>query len=76
VIENTETVSNEYQSDVTMLDLDSVDIDSKENNENKPNDDVSDISDEEYGLEVEVSADNEIEFHVKLDKPPPSLVVN
>jgi len=76
VIENTETVSNEYQSDVTMLDLDSVDIDSKENNENKPNDDVSDISDEEYGLEVEVSTDNEIEFHVKLDKPPPSLVVN
>lgn len=74
VIKNNETVSNEYQSDVTMLDLDSVNIVSKENNETKPNDDVSDISDEEYGLEVEVPADNEIEFHVKLDKPPPSLV--
>ncbi len=73
VIENDTTSNSDDQTDVPMLDIESVDMNKKITNKNK-SEEVSDISDEEYGLEVEV-ADNEIEFHVKLDKPPASLVV-
>lgn len=72
VIENDTTSNSDDQTDVPMLDIESVDMNKKITNKNK-SEEVSDISDEEYGLEVEV-ADNEIEFHVKLDKPPASLV--
>ena len=78
-IENTTTTAaaaNENESDVAMLDEDTVDEITNEKTTKIEVNDVSDISDidDEYGLEVE-APDNEIEFHVKLDKPPPSLIV-
>lgn len=51
---------------------DSIEIDNDDNNNNK--DDISDVSEEECGLEVDIP-ENEIEctFSVNLDKMPPTL---
>ncbi len=54
---------------------DSIEIDNDENNNNNNNkDDISDVSEEECGLEVDIP-ENEIEctFSVNLDKMPPTL---
>jgi hypothetical protein len=52
---------------------DSIEIDNDENNNNNK-DDISDVSEEECGLEVDIP-ENEIEctFSVNLDKMPPTL---